>query len=148
MDDGVPPGDVAPEDAALWAAGWRPHSEVPFIGLIGPIWEMPVAEGGRFGFRAQPKHRNRREVVHGGMLMAFSDRALGLTSRRANDDQPQATIQLDFQFLDAVHVGDWVEAECRIVRKTRFLMFMSGTLTVGAKPVMIANGIWKALKPQ
>jgi acyl-coenzyme A thioesterase PaaI-like protein len=140
------PTDLTPEEMVWWDKGWRPHSEVPFIGLIGPIWERADGEAGRFGFLAQPKHRNRREVVHGGMLMAFADRALGLTSRRANDDQPQATVQIDFQLLDAVQVGDFVEATCLVSRKTRFLMFMSGTLTVGPKVVVTVTGIWKTLK--
>jgi len=138
---------LGPDESKLRAEGWVINSDVPFINLIGPIWEKPEGDVGRFAFLAQDKHQNRRDVVHGGMLMAFSDRALGLTSRRANGDLPQATVQLDFQFLDAVQVGDWVEARCTVVRRTRFLMFMTGTLTVGDREVMRANGIWKALKP-
>ena len=101
----------------------------------------PNDGGWRFAFVAQGKHRNRRDVVHGGMLMAFADRAMGLTARRANHDQPQTTIQLGFQFIDAVQVGDLVEARCEVVRRTRFIIFMSATLTVGGEPVGTATGI-------
>lgn len=138
---------LAAKEKELLAGGWQRGADVPFVTLIGPIWEREEEGGWRFGFLAQPKHRNRRDVVHGGMLMAFADRALGLTGRRANNDQPQATIQLNFQFINAVHVGDFVEASCVVVRRTRFIIFMNATLTVGSELVGTATGIWKTLKP-
>jgi len=48
-------------------------------------------------------------------------------------------------FIDAVQIGEFVEATCRVVRRTRALIFMSGELTVGERVVATANGVWKAL---
>ena len=75
---------------------------------------------------AEPKHHNRRGVVQGGMLMTFADRSMGMTCWYANERQPQATVQLDMHFVDAVQVGEFVEAKCKVVRRTRSLIFMSG----------------------
>ena len=94
---------------------------------------------------AEPKHHNRRGIVQGGMLMTFADRAMGMTCWHANARQPQATVQLDVHFIDAVQIGEFVEAKCKVVRRTRALIFMSAELVVGARVVATANGVWKTL---
>jgi acyl-coenzyme A thioesterase PaaI-like protein len=94
---------------------------------------------------AQPKHHNRRGIVQGGMLMTFADRSMGMTCWYANERQPQATVQLDVHFIDAVEIGEFVEAKCRVVRRTRALVFMSAELVVGERLVATASGVWKTL---
>jgi acyl-coenzyme A thioesterase PaaI-like protein len=44
-----------------------------------------------------------------------------------------------------VQIGEFVEAKCRVVRRTRSLIFMSGEFVVGDRTVATANGVWKAL---
>jgi acyl-coenzyme A thioesterase PaaI-like protein len=136
----------APFDPA--AAGWQPYRDEGFIGLVGPFWSMPSGDENvapRFAFMAEKKHHNRRGVVQGGMLMTFADRSMGMTCWYANERQPQATVQLDMHFIDAVQIGEFVEAKCRVVRRTRALVFMSAELVVGDRMVATANGVWKTL---
>ena len=40
-------------------------------------------------------------------------------------------MHLDVHFIDAVQIGEFVEAKCRVVRRTRSLIFMSGEFVVG-----------------
>jgi acyl-coenzyme A thioesterase PaaI-like protein len=127
------------------AAGWEPYTDEGFIGLVGPLWMRPEGDGYVYAFMAEPKHHNRRGVVQGGMLMTFADRAMGMTCWYANDRQSQATAQLDVHFIDAVQIGEFVEAKCRIVRRTRSLVFVSGDLVVGSRIVATGNGVWKTL---
>jgi acyl-coenzyme A thioesterase PaaI-like protein len=127
------------------AAGWEPYQDKGFIGLVGPFWMRRCGESYLYAFRAEPKHENRRGVVQGGMLMTFADRSMGMTCWYANERQPQATVQLDVHFVDAVAIGEFVEAKCRVVRRTRSLIFMSAELMVGDRVVATANGVWKTL---
>jgi acyl-coenzyme A thioesterase PaaI-like protein len=127
------------------AHGWEPYSDDGFIGLVGPFWIRTEGETPRFAFMAQPKHHNRRGVLQGGMMMTFADRSLGTTAWHANGQKPQATVHLDVHFIDAVQIGEFVEAKCRVVRRTRALIFMSGEFMVGDRTVATANGVWKAL---
>src|ERR1051326_5960863 len=142
----VPPavaGQTLPFDPA--AAVWEPYRDEGFIGLVGPFWSRPDGDSYRYAFMAEAKHHNRRGVVQGGMLMTFADRSMGMTCWYANERQPQATVQLDMHFIDAVQVGAFVEAKCRVVRRTRALVFMSAELVVGDRMVATANGVWKTL---
>lgn len=80
--------------------------------------------------------------------MAFADRSMGMTAWHSNSKRPQATAQLDVHFTDAVQIGEFVEARCRVVRRTRSLIFMSASLEVGERVVANANGLWKVLEVQ
>ena len=77
--------------------------------------------------------------------MAFADRSMGMTAWYANEQQPQATVQLDMHFVDPVQIGDFVEAKCTVVRRARSLVFMRGELVVGTRVVATASGVWKTL---
>jgi uncharacterized protein (TIGR00369 family) len=127
------------------AHGWEPYPDEGFIGLVGPFWQKRHGEQVAYAFEAQPKHHNRRGVVQGGMLMTLADRAMGITAWHANGKQPHATIQLNIHFVDAVQISEFVEARCDVVRQTRSLVFMKGTLLVGTRVVATADGIWKRL---
>ena len=127
------------------AAGWEPYRDEGFIGLVGPFWTRQSGDTHLYAFTAEPKHHNRRGVVQGGMLMTFADRSMGMTCWYANERQPQATVQLDVHFIDAVQVGEFVEAKCTVVRRTRSLVFMSAELVVGTRIVATAKGVWKTL---
>jgi acyl-coenzyme A thioesterase PaaI-like protein len=150
MADGEQPTDPdrGPDTVCAFdpaAAGWEPYTDEGFIGLVGPFWVRRSGESFRYAFTAQAKHHNRRGVVQGGMLMTFADRSMGMTCWYANERQPQATVQLDVHFVDAVQVGEFVEAHCRVVRRTRSMIFMSAELVVGSRIVATANGVWKTL---
>ena len=134
----VPPFDPA-------AAGWEPYGHEGFIGLVGPFWARKAGDSYEYAFLAEPKHHNRRHVVQGGMLMTFADRSMGMACWYANGKRPQATVQLDMHFVDAVQIGEFVEAKCEVVRRTRALIFMNADLVVGTRVVATAKGIWKTL---
>ncbi len=127
------------------AHGWEAYTDDGFIGLVGPFWSKPEGDGLRYAFLVENKHHNRRGVVQGGMLMTFADRSMGMTCWYANGKQPQATVHLDVHFVDAVQVGEFVEAKCKVMRRTRSLIFMSAELVVGERIVGTANGVWKTL---
>jgi acyl-coenzyme A thioesterase PaaI-like protein len=142
MSDTPPPAAPAFDPAA---AGWQPYQDEGFIGLVGPFWSRPNGDSFLYAFKAETKHHNRRGVVQGGMLMTFADRSMGMTCWYANERQPQATVQLDMHFIDAVRIGEFVEAHCRVVGRTRSVVFMNADLMVGARVVATASGMWKTL---
>ncbi|AZQ68330.1 PaaI family thioesterase [Silicimonas algicola] len=133
-------------DAFDFAAhGWKLHDQEGFLGLIGPVWEREEDLGPALAFQAGEKHRNKRGVVQGGMLMTVADRLIGNFARSRNLQRPQATIQLDVHFLAAVKIGDVVMGRAEMMRDTRALMFLRGELCVAERVVVIANGVWKKL---
>jgi uncharacterized protein (TIGR00369 family) len=126
--------------------GWIIRNDEPgFVVLVGPLWQRGKGPELTFGFQAEEKHLNRRGVVHGGMLMAFADQALGLTAREINGGLPQATIQLDTHFIAPAVAGEFITVRAETIRRTRSILFMRGTLEVETRAVASTQGIWKVL---
>lgn len=131
---------------SLMAEGWQKLDPGSFVEIVGQIYFKRDGDAIRYGFITEPRHRNRRGVLHGGVLAAFADRTLALAGRRVNDELPQATIELSIRFVDAIHEGEFVEAIPEVVRKTRSIIFVRGTLMAGSRIVATADGVWKILK--
>ncbi|HEX8168040.1 MAG TPA: PaaI family thioesterase [Beijerinckiaceae bacterium] len=134
---------AGPPDPA--ADGWKPVKDDGFIGLVGPIYRRERGERWAFGFKAGGKHANLRGVVQGGMLMTFADRALGRNAWKAAGDRAVATIDFNMQFVTAGQLGEFIEVEPEVVRRTASLVFMRGTLTTGGRVVATCAGVWKIL---
>jgi uncharacterized protein (TIGR00369 family) len=139
---------ASPNIDELVAKGWEPFENKGFIGLIGPVLFKTHDKRTRCGFLASDKHENRNGVIHGGMLAAFADRSLGTAARQGRSDIRTATIELSMHYVSSVNIGEFVEADCEIVRMTRTLAFMRATLTVGTRIVATAEGVWKILTPK
>jgi uncharacterized protein (TIGR00369 family) len=133
---------------SLLAEGWQRLDSGDFIEIVGQLYFKGDGETKRYGFIIEPRHRNRRGVLHGGVLAAFADRTLALAGRHVNNHLPQATIELSIRFVDAVQEGEFVESIPEIVRKTRSVIFVRGTLMVASRIVATADGIWRILKPR
>lgn len=148
MSNERPPFQESPSASAFdpARAGWLVRDDEPgLMALVGPLWQRAYGQDLTFGFLAEERHLNRRGVVHGGMLMTFADQALGLTAREANGGLPQATIQLDTQFIAPAAAGEFISVTAEVVRRTRSILFMRGTLVVGERAVASSQGIWKVL---
>ncbi len=113
--------------------------------LIGPFFARREGEGWRYGFLAEPRHRNMGGVVHGGMLMSFADDVLGITVWAAAGRKPCTTVQLNTHFIAPARVGDFVEGRAEVLRATRSVVFVRGVLTVGERTIAHADGVWKIL---
>lgn len=123
--------------------GWHENTEPGFTSFIGPLWEKHVDGRMRYGLLARELHANLNGIVHGGVVATFADFALALESRRVNGNARQSTIQLDIHFVDAGHLGEFMESECDVTRQTRSVTFVSGRIMSGSRLIATALGIWK-----
>ncbi len=126
--------------------GWAVRPTKAFATHIGPFYSPPDGDALGCGFIASPKHGNKRGVVHGGMIMSAFDVALGNASWTASAGRPCATVQLNISFVGAVKMGDFVFVRAEIVKATRSMVFLRGTMLVGDRVVATADGVWKILE--
>ncbi|PHQ72366.1 MAG: thioesterase [Sneathiella sp.] len=114
----------------------------PFAALNGPFYEKIVDDQTLVrAFQAEEKHLNGAHLVHGGMLMAFADSALGRsighqTGRRS------VTIKMSSEFMKPGRVGDWIEAHVEIIRSTKTVVFARCDLVAGRRTIFKADAIF------
>ena len=119
---------------------------VGFNRFVGPFFRLPDGDGGairRFGFVIGDKHMNAAGTVHGGMLMAFVDMAMGQTSRLEMAGAGGSTVSLNCDFVGPGRLHDVVEARVRVTRRARTMIFLTAELFADDRPLLLATGLWK-----
>ncbi|MDD7593335.1 MAG: PaaI family thioesterase [Peptoniphilaceae bacterium] len=109
----------------------REHNEFMKLADIAIV---DAGEGtARLEFTAAPKHINPQGVVQGGVMMTAVDAAMATALAYLNDKI--ATIDMNYHFLGAVHEGEHVVCEARVIKPGRRIIVTEGTLKVGEKLV-------------
>ena len=113
----------------------------------GPLFRR--IRGGKItlAFRADARHLNPREVVHGGWLTSFVDVTMGQSGRfYMGRTEPTPTIHLETDFIAPIYAGQWVECTARLVNRTGGMSFMEGEVTADGTTVARCSGIFKILR--
>ncbi len=132
----------------MTAAGWEVMQDDGFIDLVGPMWHRQIEGVHEYAIIAEGKHRNRRGLVQGGLLMTLADRSSGMAARLASGSDNLATVQMDTHFIDAGRIGDLLVSRPRVVRSTKSLVFTSTELSVDGRCIILAHGVFKIVAPR
>ncbi|MCX7893656.1 MAG: PaaI family thioesterase [Burkholderiales bacterium] len=113
----------------------------PFHELVGPLFERRDERGLTIGFRVAEKHKNRRGIVHGGMICTLADFAMGHAASSASDPPRKlVTTTLSMDFAGNAVPGDWVEARVDLYRPGKRVAFVDCFIwRMGARPERIGR---------
>lgn len=128
--------------------GFHALTDLPgFAGHNGP-WYEKVA-GGRVirGFLAGPQHANTLGIVHGGMMAAFLDSAMG-TCVFHTLQRRCVTLTLNLGYLGPGRIGDWLEAEGEVIGHDENVAQVRGRLYGRRHDVLTATGSFALLSRQ
>jgi len=122
-------------------AGTR-HS--PFVEYIGARREEMGEGFARLSITIGPQHTNPNGVMHGGVVTAMMDSAIGgaLGALRGGDarQRPHATIEMNTSFLAAARPGDEVVVEGRVIQLGRTVAFAEAEARRRGDGALIARG--------
>ncbi|WP_295528318.1 PaaI family thioesterase [Novosphingobium sp. Chol11] len=88
------------------------------------------------------QHSNLLDAVHGAITLALIDVSLFVCMRHAleGDAAGSVTLDLSTQFIGAGMVGQPLDAVAEVLRETRRLVFLRGTVEQGDHLVAAFNG--------
>ncbi len=130
-------------------AGWQRWQSDAFEQRAGPFYETTDASGqALLAFRAEPSHMNGAGFMHGGCLLTFADSALFTIAREAMGGAHGVTMTLSGDFLDAVRVGQLVEARGEVTRGAGKTVFVRGMVTADGAPALSFTGIIRKVSPR
>ena len=122
--------------------GWHVWQSDAFEQRAGPFYETTDGDGHPLiAFRAEERHMNGGGFMHGGCLMTFADSALFTIARAAMGGSRGVTMNLSGDFLDAVRVGQLVEARGEVTRGGGKTVFVRGLIAADGTPALSFNGI-------
>ena len=108
--------------------GFRELTEASGFAAANGPWFEKIEDGRAIcGFVPGPQHANALGIVHGGMLAAFLDSAMGVSvwqtlQRRA------VTLTLSLDYLGPARIGDWLEAVGEVVGHDEHMAQVRGRL--------------------
>lgn len=139
--------NISAKNQGLLAGGYAMWGdEDPFENLIGPFFLKDNADGThKSAFWSEARHCNMGGFLHGGLLMSFADYSLFAIAR---DDLGGNSVTVGFnsEFIGAIGEGHLIESSGEVLRATRALIFVRGTIFSGEQTLMSFSGVLKRIK--
>lgn len=118
----------------------------PFEMRSGPFHWRQSDEGIHyFALRAEGRHCNRHEIVHGGLMMTMIDLAMVAAAKETRDEQ-LVTVSLNSEFIDAGRSGELIEAAGELIRRTGSMAFVRGRVYVGERTLLSSSAVLKRMR--
>jgi acyl-coenzyme A thioesterase PaaI-like protein len=131
--------------------GFEPHFRKS--GLTDP-WE-PIysrrvpGQAVILGLRAAEAHANSRGLVHGGLIAALADNAMGLSCvEQAGPGTLSGllTASMTTDYVGVGRIGQWLEFDTGFVKLGRNLCFAQCFVTADGKPCARANATFSVVR--
>ena len=125
----------------------RHYRQSPVTDPWEPIYSRKTDEAVILGLVAEAVHTNSRGFVHGGLISALADNAMGLScSHRLGGEASLVTVNLTLDFLGSAQIGQWLEFTSAFVKNGGTLSFAQAFVTADGQPCARANGVFKVMR--
>lgn len=110
-----------------------------------PIYIRDTEAGVTLAIRAANAHANSRGFVHGGLISALADNAMGLSCGQRIKAAGLVTISMTVEFVGTAQVGQWIEFQAENTRTGRSLGFARASITADGRVCAQASSVFKVL---
>src|SRR5471032_2411966 len=107
-------------------AGFEPHfRQSPLTDPWEPIYSKRTEGAVIIGLRLAEPHTNSRGLIHGGLIAALADNAMGLSCGVKLDGGGSRliTVSLAVDFIGTAKTGQWMEVVSDVVKLGQTLCF-------------------------
>lgn len=115
-----------------------------------PIYAKRSDSAVILALRLAKPHTNSRGMVHGGLIAALADNAMGLSCGVKIDSGGTrlVTVSLAVDYLGTAQIGQWLTIEPDVVKTGRTLCFAQCLIKADGEVVARANGTFKLVTPK
>ena len=112
-----------------------------------PLYSRRTDKAVIIGFHAAENHTNSRGFVHGGLITALADNAMGLscTVLLGEGKSRLVTIGLSIDFLNIARVGQWIEIDTSFTRTGATICFAQAFVTADGRICARANATFRVV---
>ena len=136
----------------------------PFNTNVGPYYCQELDDQFLLGLEVLDHHCNSAGRLHGGMICALADVAVGhnvglalareLDPERANAQAggapkaPITTVSMSTDFVGGASLGDWVEVRTDVQRTGKTLAFANAYVFCGEERIARVSAVFRILLPR
>jgi uncharacterized protein (TIGR00369 family) len=129
--------------AAAIPEGFERHfRQSPLTDPWEPIYSKRTADSVIIGLRLAQPHTNSRGLIHGGLITALADNAMGLScgAKLPGGGSRLVTVSLSIDFIGTAKVGQWLAVESDVIKTGATLCFAQCFVTADGARIARANG--------
>ena len=128
--------------------GFEPHfRQSPLTDPWEPLYSKKTDKAVILGLRLAKPHTNARGLIHGGLIAALADNAMGYSCAQAMDwSASLVTVSLAIDFVGSAQVGQWLAVETDVIRTGGTLCFAQCLVKADDDVIARANGTFRVVK--
>ena len=90
---------------------------------------------------------NSREFVHGGLISALADNAMGLScAARMSDIRGLVTVSMTLDYLGVARQGQWLEVRAEVLRTGGSLCYAAARIYADEQLCASASAVFKVAR--
>jgi uncharacterized protein (TIGR00369 family) len=132
--------------------GFTPHfRKSPVTDPWEPLYSWVLPDRVIIGLHVREAHTNSRGMLHGGLIAALADNAMGLSCVQGlagEGRKPEGglvTISLAIDYMGAAKLGQWMAVDTQYVRTGRSLCFAQAFVTADGDVIARADARFKVM---
>jgi len=134
-------------------AGFEPHQrKSPVTDAWEPLYAQRGPDYVRLGFVLAERHCNARGMLHGGVIAALADNAMGLSlgaalaaGGLAEGVSGIVTTSLAVDYLGVARLGQWIEIAPRVVKAAKGSGVVDAIVSADGAPIARANASFRVM---
>ena len=130
--------------------GFEPHfRKSPLTDPWEPLYSKRTERAVIMGLRLAKPHTNARGLIHGGLIAALADNAMGYSCAQATGWRTSfVTISLSIDFIGSAGTGQWLSVESDVIRTGSTICFAQGLIKADDVVIARANGTFRVIKKE
>src|SRR3982074_1979292 len=111
-----------------------------------PIYSKQTPDAIILGLRLATPHTNARGFVHGGLIAALTDKAMGHScGHKMRGAYSLVTVSMSIAFIIRVQFGQWLTVETDVIKTGSTLCFAQLMITADGIAIARANGTFRVV---
>jgi uncharacterized protein (TIGR00369 family) len=128
--------------------GFEPHfRKSPLTDPWEPLYSRKTDKAVIVGLRLAKPHTNSRGLIHGGLIAALADGAMGYSCALATGWRSSfVTISLAVDFTGSAEIGQWLAIESDVIRTGSTICFAQCLAKADDTVIAHANATFRVVK--
>ena len=127
--------------------GFEPHfRKSPLTDPWEPLYSRRTDKAVIMGLRLARPHTNARGLIHGGLIAALADNAMGYSCAQATGWTTSfVTISLAVDFIGSAGIGQWLAVESEVIKTGSTICFAQSLIKADDIAIARASGTFRVV---
>jgi uncharacterized protein (TIGR00369 family) len=111
-----------------------------------PIYTKQTPDAIILGLRLATPHTNARGFVHGGLIAAMTDKAMGHScAHKMHNTHSLVTVSMSIDFISSAQIGQWFTVETDVIKTGSTICFAQCLVKADDVVIARANGTFRVV---